>query len=266
MRKSDDWDFPTHKFATIGLLGRVHRGTPWQTVYMKDQSPSPASWKMWSLTSYFNSATNDWRIFDLFTAAPTENSARGLLSVNQTNLASWSAVLSGVIVASNTLTSAATYQGRLIDRASFSPAISNIVQSINDWRLSPTNHGYFHSIGDILGAPQLTTRSPFLLMDPSLGVGGSQSAQKALTDEAIERIPEQIMSLLKKDEPRYMIYTFGQSLKPAANSLYSSGGVNVYTNYQITGEVATRTLFRIDSTIPQQPKIVIEDFKILPGE
>jgi hypothetical protein len=28
----DFWDFPTYKFANIGWLGRVHRGTPWQTI------------------------------------------------------------------------------------------------------------------------------------------------------------------------------------------------------------------------------------------
>jgi hypothetical protein len=33
VRGSDDWDFPTNKFPGIGWLGRVHRGTPWQTVY-----------------------------------------------------------------------------------------------------------------------------------------------------------------------------------------------------------------------------------------
>ena len=31
---SDDWNFPTNKFPTVGWLGRVHRGTPWQTVYL----------------------------------------------------------------------------------------------------------------------------------------------------------------------------------------------------------------------------------------
>ena len=35
VRQSDDWDFPTYKFPSVGWLGRVHRGTPWQTVYLK---------------------------------------------------------------------------------------------------------------------------------------------------------------------------------------------------------------------------------------
>jgi hypothetical protein len=33
--RSDDWDFPTNKYPNIGWLGRVHRGTPWQTVFLK---------------------------------------------------------------------------------------------------------------------------------------------------------------------------------------------------------------------------------------
>src|SRR5262249_30187153 len=33
--RSDDWDFPTNKYPNIGWLGRVHRGTPWQSIYLK---------------------------------------------------------------------------------------------------------------------------------------------------------------------------------------------------------------------------------------
>ncbi len=31
----DNWDFPTNRYPNVGWLGRVHRGTPWQTVYLK---------------------------------------------------------------------------------------------------------------------------------------------------------------------------------------------------------------------------------------
>jgi hypothetical protein len=34
-----NWAFPTNKFPGVGWLGRVHRGTPWQTVYLKSDSP-----------------------------------------------------------------------------------------------------------------------------------------------------------------------------------------------------------------------------------
>ena len=35
---SDNWDFPTNLYPTVGWIGRVHRGTPWQTVYLKSSN------------------------------------------------------------------------------------------------------------------------------------------------------------------------------------------------------------------------------------
>ena len=129
---SDDWDFPTNTFPNIGWLGRVHRGTPWQTVYLKSPSTNLATWATWSGHSqlvpyvgqfatnrvplntlpgtngwftydgFISMPTNDWHILDLFTAALSDNATRGQLSINQTNLAAWSAVLSGVVALTNT--------------------------------------------------------------------------------------------------------------------------------------------------------------------
>ena len=136
--RSDHWDFPTNKFPNIGWLGRVHRGTPWQTVYLKSPSIDLPAWTNWTgnglrITNfgqlstnvlalyvprtyyrgtsieigtgpdaYLSTPTNDWRILDLFTAALNDNATRGQLSINQTNLAAWSAVLGGVVVLTNT--------------------------------------------------------------------------------------------------------------------------------------------------------------------
>lgn len=86
-------------------------------------------------------------------------------------------------------------------------------------------------------------------------------------DEAYERIPRQIMSLLKLGEPRFVVYSYGQSLKPAANSLVLNPPNDMYfnlcTNYQITGEVVTRTVLRVDGTA-QNPKVVVESYNVLP--
>src|SRR5439155_21493382 len=51
----------------------------------------------WTYDVLWTFPTNDWRILDLFTTAFNDNATRGKLGINQTNLASWSAVLSGVI-------------------------------------------------------------------------------------------------------------------------------------------------------------------------
>src|SRR6185436_13341949 len=68
---SDAWEFPTNKYPTVGWLGRVHRGTPWQTIYMKAPEVNMERWTNWSgSTNVFlarmSMPTNDWRLFDLF--------------------------------------------------------------------------------------------------------------------------------------------------------------------------------------------------------
>jgi hypothetical protein len=124
MLQSGYWDFPTNKFPNAGWLGRVHRGTPWQTVYLKPSSTDLTTWKKWTgnglwvtnvgQTTLFplnygffdasvSQPTNDWHLLDLFTTSLNDNATRGQLSINQTNLAAWSAVLSGVIVLTNNL-------------------------------------------------------------------------------------------------------------------------------------------------------------------
>ena len=76
--RSDDWDFPTNKLPNIGWLGRVHRGTPWQTIYLKShlafddalkkqtRALTPQEWAAWS-GSFGTHPTNDWKFLDLFT-------------------------------------------------------------------------------------------------------------------------------------------------------------------------------------------------------
>jgi hypothetical protein len=90
-----------------------------------------------------------------------------------------------------------------------------------------------------------------------------------------------------------VIYAYGQSLKPANNSVVPGGQFyGTCTNYQITGEVATRTVVRFDQnpafqnpnfpnnplnptlnpvmpgTAPQfiHPRAVIESFTVLPPQ
>ena len=124
VRISDNWDFPANKFPTVGWLGRVHRGTPWQTVYLKASHilnetytngtiyyVGAKTWAQWTGDSqltfgqYFDAGNTapvqDRLLFDLFTTAFNDNVTRGTLSVNQDHLAAWSALFSGVVVLSN---------------------------------------------------------------------------------------------------------------------------------------------------------------------
>jgi hypothetical protein len=282
IRRSDDWDFPTNKFPNLGWLGRVHRGTPWQTIYLKSGRVGLAGWGVdtnellpcaiagvpGTNTTWYNWAfslgthpTNDWKLLDVFTAAPNDNAARGLLSVNQDRLAAWSAVLSGVLALTNTTplsrtNNAAAYVEVQIhpNAQPNSPQLRWIVNGINRARAYQTN-GVFNRLGDLLATPELTFASPFITPD------------NLVNDLILERIPQQILSLVKADEPRFVVYAFGQSLREAPNSIYLSPGpfYQLCTNYQVRGEFATKTVFRVEGSITNL-HAVVESYNELPVE
>jgi len=283
--RSDDWDFPTNRFPNIGWLGRVHRGTPWQTVYLKASPVNPNNWTNWTgdnewwpgdtnrLTpdANFNRPSDDHLLFDVFTAAPNDNATRGQLSVNQTNLAAWSAVLSGVVVLTNdpvaqnygwtTIQPAGLYNSAL-SLAQQTNALAQIWEGINAARNSTNFSGEFSHEGDVLAAPQLTEASPYLNLSQldTLSAGG-------VSDEVMERIPQQIMSLLTlRHDPQFVIYTFGQTLRPANHSLVNSGSFfGLCTNYQITAETAARAVVRVVGA-PTNTHTVVESYNVLPSD
>ncbi len=285
---SDAWFFPINqttgnyfRYPSIGWLGAVHRGTPWQTVYLKadaievNKSEARLNWKKWN-NSDGSYPTRDSDLIGLFTAAPNENATRGLLSVNQGNLAAWTAVLSGVPVISNSVPNNAisrTTEPKFITRV-IEPAsdqVRAIVNGINNKRATQPAAVYSR-VGDILRTPELSAApsmySGFFNASPYLNVSTVNQASFALTDEVVEAIPRNILGLLKVDEPRFVVYAFGQSLKPAERSITTDTDFyNLCTNYQVTGEVAIKTIFRVEGELgnTNNPlRTIIEDYSVLP--
>jgi hypothetical protein len=281
--RSDDWDFPANKFPTVGWLGRVHRGTPWQTVYLKASDiltennafvSGTNTWVNWTGNLNLYDATNaapvqDRLLFDLFTTALNDNATRGTLSVNQNHLAAWSALFSGVVVLSNNAPDSSiirfvpqhqnpppSFTNNIIGPAG--PAWTNsplgqLVNGINQTRAIFTNAdslvGTFEHVGDILSVPQLTEQSPFLRIITNGVVDGLQQTN-GISDEMYEWLPQQTMSLLRcSGSPRYVIYCYGQALKPAPNGIYTGSGqyFGMVTNYQVVSEIATRAVVRFGS-------------------
>ena len=278
----DNWNFPTNKFPSVGWLGRVHRGTPWQTAYMKSANildTDPTAWQKWSGSGTLFLATNiapivDRQLFEVFTTALSDNATRGQLSINQTNLAAWSAVLSGVIVLTNDPVTAAStlspaYGPGIISPAGvFNPAfpplppLAQIVQGINNTRANFASQT-FTNLGDILATPELTDVSPYLItnnLQQQIDAGG-------ITDEVLERIPQQVMSLLTiSHSPRFVVYSYGQTLHPANNSVLTTGPFNgMSTNYQVTAETATRAVIRVEGA-PKNPHVIVEQYNVLPPD
>ncbi|MGO8675898.1 MAG: hypothetical protein ACLQVX_08505 [Limisphaerales bacterium] len=297
--RSDDWSFPAYKLPNPGWLGRVHRGTPWQTIYLKSPAVDYPHWRQWSgdiqiVTNWgqistslvnlfpgtnapivaqlngmtydalFTHPTNDYYLMDMFTTALSDTLSRGQMSVNQAGLAAWSAVLSGVHVLTNS-TGGTFIQpaGAYLPFPAPQPALVTIVNAINNVRGTNFLTGAFPRLGDVLRVPELTVNSPFLVR----GANGFVLTNQ-LNDAAFERIPQQVMGLLKgAEQPRFVIYSYGQSLKPANNSTTTTSGLyyGLCTNYQITAEAATRTVVRIDGA-PSNPRAVVESFDVLPPD
>jgi hypothetical protein len=278
-------------YANLGWLGRVHRGTPWQTFYLKsavadlrvqnglDGAPWLAlfygemnDWASWAGNANTH-PISDWKLLDLFTTSINDNAAKGLLAVNQTNVASWAAVLSGVPVLDNR--SAANDPRPLILRPD-SPEVAQVLSGYTNNgvvvpgllpMLAATNQladgipgpiapgGTFTNLGSILSVPTLSDRAPFVVAD---------ATANRVTDEVVERLPQQILSLLRADEPLVTVYAYGQSLKPAPNAFYLKPGpfYGMVTNYVVTGEVVTKSLLRFEGPTTN-PTTRVEDHRIL---
>ena len=269
---SDDWDFPMDEFPTIGWLGRVHRGTPWQTICLKfeDQALDDYTWVRWSgyPGSRFTHPTNDLRMVDFFITAPHPNATKGLLSINQTNTAAWAAVLGGVLVLTNvndTLEPGVQPEYEDIPIEPESPQIITIIDAINNYRNGKSGQR-FTRLSEILEVPELTVRSPFIPYSSPTDPGQLNS------DAVLERIPMQIMSLLKVGEPRFVIYAYGQSLRPAPRSItFGPGPLHLLcTNYQVVGEAVIRSVIRIENISTNSdvliPRVITESFNLLPPD
>ena len=306
--RPDFWDFPSGKFPTPGWLGRVHRGTPWQTVYLKVsnviETNIPGSlngtntWAQWtgdtqsfSNSNYdaINSApVSDHALIDLFTTKINDNARRGTLPINvgsgtdwNRGLAAWSALFSGVVALSN---------GTPASYVNISPAgaggsnspVGMMVSDINYVRANLTNNDYvvgtFERISDILRVPALTEQSPFL------NWSDATQQQNGISDQLYEWVPQQVLGLLRLASPlpRYVVYCYGQALRPAPNSVFLGGGLNfgMVTNYQVVAESAARAVIRVDKNVTTVTNIVtgvvtpvstnysttIENYTVLPPD
>lgn len=303
---ADNWNFPNSLFPTVGWLGRVHRGTPWQTVYLKARDilaeasqpnyAGPVVWANWLGDPDLFDATNaapveDRLLFDIFTTKLNDNASLGTLSVNQTNLAAWSAVFSGMTSYTNTVFNQSTAMATTSNTVSavplvISPAAGNVTDSalwkiyssINATRAVYTN-GVFPHLGDVLSSPALSDQSPFINMSGTLGSRGFQypQSQYGVNEELMEWLPQQAVSLLRlSDTPRYVIYGYGQALRPAPNSFYTAGTGSLYdlvTNYQVVAETGLRAVVQVHPQVTATPNgyvtnytTTVESYNLLPPQ
>jgi hypothetical protein len=262
---ADYWNFPTNLLASPGGLGQVHRGTPWQTVYLKAHNvlhtlnlgavnSGTNTWMAWTGDYDFSDAAltapvNDRQLVSFLAALLNTNTLSSQFSVNNPDANAWAALFDGLVALTNTVPNF-IYRyinvpptNSLIVISSNSAQVSLIVNAIQSTRAVQTNQLFpshvFQDIGAILATVQLTEQSPFLNWNNA----GQQ--QKGIGDEVYEAIPAQLLPLLRPDSIGAMLPTNGGwDLQYSGSDVYayalqtSTNLVNwdtVSTNYPVQG-------------------------------
>jgi hypothetical protein len=201
----------------------VHRGTPWQTVFLKSTNildwannigqNGLNTWLNWTgdrnVFDAINSApVEDWYLVSLLSPLLTTNRPGTLVSVNNPDPNAWLGMLDGMTALTNNLPNIVvvhipTPQFGTITISSNSPQASIIASAIESARLNQTGQS-FADIGGILTIPQLTSQSPFL--------NWNNAAQQSngISDQAYEAIPSQLLPLLRVDSVGSAAFAYGQ--------------------------------------------------------
>jgi hypothetical protein len=212
---SDNWNFPTNLTADLSGLGQVHRGTPWQTLFLKStnilanvqnvgvqglQNIGTNTWSLWTGDTSVNDAvlmapTQDWRLAGLLATLLNPNDPTGQFSANNPNLSDWLNQLNGLIVYSN---SAAAPRPTVVPSVAVSAVDGNsapagiLANGILQARASQPNQN-FAFLGDFLAAPELTLNSPWL------NTANVNQLKYGIADATYEKIPAQLLTLLRPD-------------------------------------------------------------------
>jgi hypothetical protein len=222
---SDFWNFPTGQVSNLNWLGQVHRGTPWQTVFLK--STNILDWAnnagQNGLTTWLN-WTGDWNVFDAINSAPvqdwylvsllssllTTNSPGSLVSVNNSDPNAWLVLCNGLTVLTNTSPDITIHFPQFVPPqfatlvvSSNSPQASIIASTIESARINQPGQS-FADIGDILAISQLAEQSPFL------NVSSAIQRTNGISDQAYEAIPSQLLPLLRVDSVGSAVLANGQ--------------------------------------------------------
>ena len=202
---SDSWQFSTNGFPSLAWLANVHRGTPWQTVYLKSATTSLSNWAYWTGDSIPNDALfsepiNDWNLVAALLPALTPADPHSQYGYNNPNAATLFPAFEGLTVFTNVSNS--ILSPIVIDDVANSNAIAQVIAGINATRATLPG-GVFTNIGQILATPQLTLLSPFI--NPNFNTSSS-----SLTDSVVEALAAQLLPLLRPDSIGTVMNTGGQ--------------------------------------------------------
>lgn len=270
MTQSDNWNFPSGNGLPLNTLGQIHRGTPWQTIYLKADNilteinpvnsvygnVGTNTWMIWTGDLDANDAAamapvQDWQLVSLLADLMNTNDLTTLFSVNNPDPNAWQGLLDGFTALTNTATMP-EYLGTQYSPLTVSSnsvqamTIANAIESIRNSQPGQI----FADIGDIFGTLQLSEASPFLNTNAIYStngkvINGSQQQLYGIGDEAYEILPSQLLPMLRADSVGSVLLTNNQMVLQFTGYdchtyvLQTSSDletwINVSTNYPVQG-------------------------------
>ena len=202
-------------------MGRIHRGTPWQTVYLKSPDVTTdlsgaRNWQIWSGNPNASDAllarpVSDWQLVSALAPLLNTNDVRGLFSINNLDTNAWTSLLNGLTAFTNTST-----QLDVVVIESNSPQAALVADALVRTRASEPM-GYYHALGDVLAVPELSVASPWLNTNDVFRI----------TDKAYEIIPSQLLALLRAD-------SVGSLTRPDGELALQFSGLDDYAYITLT--------------------------------
>ena len=273
---SDYWNFPSNQSWNLGWLGQVHRGTPWQTVYLKspDVLTEAAALIVAGSVSHLNIGTNtwmawtgdlnpqdaalsrpvmDWQLVSTLASLLNTNNLNTQFSVNTPNPNAWTSQFDGFTVSSNITPDIIARSGFIIPPTASAVVISSnssqasvIANAIATARAGQSGQA-FHGVCDILAVPQLSQQSPYLNWN------NSYQQLYGISDQSYEAIPSQLLPLLRADSIGTLTATNGQSQLQFSGDDGHAYAVQVSADLLNWTAIATNTPVNGTFTIPVAP-------------
>jgi len=190
---SDDWRFPRGAALNAEWLGRIHRGTPWQSIYLKADATPAATWLAEGRDARSH-PTNDWRMAALLAMLFNTNDVRALASINSTNEVQWTNVFTGMLALTNTNPFPALGEPPIFETNVITPdapQLPFLLDGIRRMRTAQRGQ-YFADVTAFLSVPELSSALPWLNLD-------DEQLRWGLTDEAYEILPAQLLSRIRPD-------------------------------------------------------------------
>lgn len=189
---SDRWSFPDAEPLSIPMLSQVHRGTPWQTIYLKANAIQDTTWRNWTgnfdaIDAQHTQPVRDWPLVALINSLINTNDPRRLISVNEANTNIMLAALDGIVALTNS-----SPDGEPVVMTADSPQAAVLAEAIC---IARANQPYqqFTNLESVLAIPELSVASPWLNQtSPTV-------LQRGTSDEAYETVAAQLLERLRPD-------------------------------------------------------------------